>query len=151
MRVCQHSTAEEKVMGRERYSNMSEMAAFGFLVNALDGRRGGDGDTGSSFHRTDAEDMSKGARFIPGEVTLARRVGKKVNFVTECGPNCWYWEMPDGARVYHWERSTYESIAAVNGRQEIKDGHYGKHFEDGAGPCPHCGNPNTNGGTINPL
>ncbi len=136
-------------MGRERYSDMSEMAAFGFLINALDGRRGGDGDIGSSFPRTDAEDMSRGARFIPGEVTMARRAGKKVCFVTECGPNCWYWEMLDGTRIYHYDPMTHHSIGTANGRKEVK-GEYSTHFEDGAGPCPHCGNPNTNGGTIKP-
>ena len=75
-------------MARERYSNMSEMTTFGFLINALESRKGGDGDIGA-FPRTDAEDMSKGARLVPHEVTLARRAGKEVNFVTECGPNCW--------------------------------------------------------------
>ena len=137
-------------MARERYSNMSEMAAFGFLVNALDSRRGGDGDIGASFPRTDAEDMSKGARFIPGEVTLARRASKKVNFVTECGPNCWYWEMPDGIRIYHYDPMTYHQIGTANGRKAV-EGKYGDtHFEDGPGPCPHCGNVNTSGGTIKP-
>ncbi|HEY4495357.1 MAG TPA: hypothetical protein VJC01_02835 [Candidatus Paceibacterota bacterium] len=137
-------------MARERYSNMSEMAAFGFLANALDSRRGGDGDIGASFPRTDAEDMSKGARFIPGEVTLARRAGKRVNFVTECGPNCWYWEMPDGSHIYHYDPMTYHSIGTANGRKVV-EGKYGDtHFEDGPGPCPHCGNINTSGGTIKP-
>lgn len=120
-------------MGRERYSNI-EMSTFGFLVNILDGRRSGDGDTGSSFPRTDAEDISKGARFIPDEVTLARRAGKNVDFVTECSPNCWYWKMPDGIRIYHYDPTIYG----------------GTRFEDGAGPCPYCGNVNTNGGTIKP-
>jgi len=135
-------------MVRERYSNMSEMAAFGFLLNALDNRRGGDGDIGASFPRTDAKDMSKGARFIPGEVTLARRAGKKVNFVTECGPNCWYWEMPDGSLIYHYDPMTYHQIGTANDRKTV-EGKYGDtHFEDGPGPCPHCGNVNTSGGTI---
>ncbi len=136
-------------MGGERYSNMSEMAVFGFLVNAMEGERGGDGDTGSSFPRTDAEDMSKGARFIPGEVTLARRAGKKVNFVTKCGPNCWYWEMPDGTRIYHYDQSMYEAIGSANGRQEEEDS-IGVCFVDGAGSCPLCGNENTSGGTVKP-
>jgi hypothetical protein len=127
---------------------MGEAAAFGFLINAL-GNKGGDGDTGSSFPRSDAEDMSRGARFIPGEVTLARRAGKKVNFVTDCGPNCWYWEMPDSSRIYHFDPMTYDQIGAANGFKKVK-GKYGTHFENGAGPCPHCGNVNTNGGTIKP-
>jgi hypothetical protein len=131
-------------MGKERYSEGGMMAAFGFLANALDNKKGSDGDVGAMFPRSDAEDMSKGARLIPGEVTLARRAGKKVEFVTECGPNCWYWKMPDGSRIYHWERSTYEAIGEANKRKLGKD----RIFKDGAGPCPHCGNPNTNGGTV---
>lgn len=134
-------------MARDRYSNTNEMAAFGFLANALDSRKGGDGDTGASFPRTDAEDMSKGARFIPDQVTLARRAGKKVNFVTECGPNCWHWKMPDGTRIYHFDRIAYERIGAANGRKAVQ-GDLVMLFEDGAGPCPHCGNPHTSGGTI---
>jgi hypothetical protein len=137
-------------MAKERYSNMSEMATFGFLANALDSRRGGNGDTGCSFPRSDAEDMSKGARFIPGEVTLARRAGKRVNFETECSPNCWYWEMPDNSRIYHYDPMTYYQIGTANDRKAV-EGKYGDmHFEDGPGPCPHCGNVNTSGGTIKP-
>jgi len=137
-------------MARKRYSNMSEIAAFGFQASALDSGKSGDGDTGASFPRIDAEDLSKGARFIPGGVTLARRDGKKVNFVTECSPNCWYWEMPDGSRIYHYDPMTYYQIGTANGRKAVR-GEYGDmHFEDGPGPCPHCGNPNTNGGTIKP-
>jgi len=137
-------------MARERYSQMSEMAAFGFLANALDNRKGGDGDINASFPRSDADDMGMGARFIPGEVTLARRAGKKVNFVTECGPNCWYWEMPDGTRIYHYNSMTYHQIGTANGRKEVSGDYGTMHFEGGAGPCPHCGNVNTNGGTIKP-
>lgn len=136
-------------MSKARYSDMNEMAVFGFLVNALDGRKGDDGDTGALFPRTDAEDMSKGARFIPGEVTLARQAGKGVNFVTECGPNCWYWEMPDGSRIYHFDPMTRDQIGTANGRKTVKDDYEGTRFEDGPGPCPHCGNVNTSGGTIN--
>ena len=137
-------------MASSRYSNMNDMATFGFLINALDSRRGGDGDIGASFPRTDAEDMSKGARFIPGEVTLARRAGKKVNFVTECGPNCWYWEMPDGSHIYHYDPTTYDQIGTANGRKAVVDKYCDTHFEDGPGPCPRCGNANTSGGTIKP-
>lgn len=133
-------------MARERYSDMSELAAFGFLANALDRRKGGDGDTGASFPRSDAEDMSKGARFIPGSVTMARRDGQKVQFVTECGPNCWYWQLPDGTREYHFDRGAYEHIGNANGRKKAKDGY----FKDGPGPCPDCSNPHTAGGTIKP-
>ncbi len=135
-------------MSRERYSNMSELAGLGFLLGALEGRTGSDGDTGAGFPRTDTEDLSKGARFIPGEVTMARRAGKKVNFVTECGPNCWYWEMPDGSRIYHFDPITYDQIGTTNGRKVLKEEHGMKTFEEGPGPCPHCGNVNTDGRTI---
>lgn len=137
-------------MGQKRYSDMSGLAGLGFLANALDGGKGEDGDTGASFPRTDAEDLSKGARFIPGEVTLARRAGKKVNFVTECGPNCWYWEMPDGTRIYHYSPITYETIGTANGRTLVEGEHGSRYFKDGPGPCPLCGNTNTNGGTVKP-
>lgn len=126
-------------MSNEKYSNMDELPMLGFLVNALDKGKGNDGDTNASFPRSDAEDLSRGARFIPGEVTLARREGEKVNFVQECGPCCWYWEMPDGSRIYHFERFEYEKIARNNGYNGEKEL---------AGPCPVCGNEHTHGGTI---
>ncbi|MCR4278062.1 MAG: hypothetical protein NUV85_03570 [Candidatus Berkelbacteria bacterium] len=50
---------------------------------------------------SDAEDLSRGARFIPEAVTDARRSGQKVNFVYDRSACCWYWEMPDGSRLYH--------------------------------------------------
>lgn len=49
-----------------RYEHLDGMAGFGFLVNAM--FNGGE-DAGATFPRSDAEDMSAGARFIPGEVT----------------------------------------------------------------------------------
>lgn len=131
-------------MGKKKYSDMNDLAAFGFLVNALSDKGG---DSGAMFPRSDAEDLSKGARFIPGEVTLVRRSGQQVRFVNECGPNCWYWKMPDGSRIYHFDPLTYDQIGRANGRKEIKD-KYDTHFEGGAGPCPRCGNPYTNGGVI---
>ena len=111
----------------KRYGKMNQLAVMGFLVNALDGG----GDAGQAFPRSDAEDLSRGARFIPGEVTLARRRGEHVDFVQNCeGQCCWCWQMPDGARVYHWDRSTFE-------RDHLADH-----------PCPRCGNTNTSGGTV---
>lgn len=135
-------------MAKERYSEMSELAAFGFLANALDSKGSG-GDYGAMFPRSDAEDLSKGARFIPGEVTLARRAGKRVEFVTNCGQNCWYWKMPDGTRIYHYDPITYDQIGRANGRKEIKE-KYHAYFEGGPGLCPHCGNPHTSGGEVKP-
>ncbi|MCR4307944.1 MAG: hypothetical protein NUV80_05250 [Candidatus Berkelbacteria bacterium] len=85
----------------EEYSDVNETAAFGFLVNASDRLKGADGDTGAIFPMSDAEDLSRGARFIPEAVTDARRSGQKVNFVYDRSACCWYWEMPDGSRLYH--------------------------------------------------
>lgn len=123
---------------------MNEMSMFGLLANALDQRKGADGDTNAGFPRSDAEDMSRGARFIPSEVTDARRRGEKVEFVTKCGPCCWYWRMPDATRIYHCDSLEYERIARRNGRskEECELG--------GAGPCPDCGNSHTNGATVAP-
>lgn len=130
-------------MGKVKYSQVDEVAGFAFLASALGNQNNGDGDSGYSFPRSDAEDLSTGARFIPGEVTLARRAGHKVNFVTECGPNCWYWHMSDGSRVYHWDPVTYEAIGKANGRKKVN-----RDFKDGVGPCPDCGNINMSGGTV---
>jgi len=135
-------------MAGEKYSEMGDLPALGFLVNALDKNKGEDGDSGALFPRSDAEDLSRGARFIPGTVTLARRAGEKVKFVTQCSPCCWYWEMPDGTRVYHFDPLTYRQIGIKNGSPQVKEGAREIHFENGAGPCPECGNPHTNGGTI---
>lgn len=114
--------------------NSGFMRAFGQLANAM----GGGGDIGQSFPQSDADDFGKGARFIPGNVTLARRAGKKVTFVTNCTSCCWYWEMPDGSREYHWDPFAHQQIAQANG--------HGPNEE--AGSCPTCGNTHTNGGSV---
>ena len=132
----------------DKYSQFSEMAKFGFLANAYDRGKGEDGDTGASFPRSDAEDMTRGARFIPSEVTLARRRGEKVSFVAECSPNCWYWELPNGERRYHYDSTTYFSIGRANGRTASESEHGSIRFPNGAGPCPACGNPHTEGGKV---
>lgn len=121
-----------------RYSSKESIVAFGFLVNAMEGG----GDRGQSFPRSDAEDLSRGVRYIPGHVTLARRAGKKVDFHSDCTQCCWYWQLPDGSRSYHWEEYSYSLIGHHN---------HGKDWnrENGlAGPCPHCGNPHTRGGEL---
>lgn len=116
----------------DRYSRMTPTSIFGFLGNAFEGG----GDVGASFPRSDAEDMSRGARFIPGEVTLARRGGEIVRFVQKCkNPCCWYWLMEDGTRHYHWDRFSYDAIRRANGTPENVP----------AGPCPLCKNPHTLG------
>ena len=50
--------------------------AFGLLINAM----GGGGDVGQVFPESDANDLRYGARYIPGEVTIARRSGEQVTF-----------------------------------------------------------------------
>ena len=65
-----------------KYSEMNDMGAFGLIANAM----GGGGDRGQSFPHSDAEDFTRGVRFVPGEVTLARRRGEVVEFVQKCGP-----------------------------------------------------------------
>lgn len=119
-----------KTMNRRkgaRYSsNMDGLAAFGFLINAM----GGGGDRDQSFPHSDAEELSRGCHFIPGEVTMARRRGDKVEFHNDCNNSCcWYWQFPDGTRVYHWDRGDHETMTA-NGR------------------CSQCGNRHINGGTV---
>lgn len=65
------------------------MAVFGALANQ------GGGDRGEAFPRSDAEDFKNGARYIPGEVTLARRRGEKVTF--NAAEHSWL--MQDGSIV----------------------------------------------------
>jgi len=125
----------------DKYSNMGSLGALGFLANAI----GGGGDKGQSFPRSDAEDLSRGLRFIPGEVTLARRRGERVQFVQNCHNQCcWYWQFPDGSRTYYWERWNYEQIAEGNGI-ELEVSEYGSKVGD-AGACRSCGNVHTCGG-----
>lgn len=109
-----------------------DFADFGMLINSMDGNRGGDGDTGSMFPRSDATDLGNGARFIPGEVTMARRAGKKVQFQQPCKNQCcWFWQMPDGSRIYHFGSTANEQLKKEN-----------------EGVCPNCGNDYINGGTM---
>lgn len=117
--------------------NNSFIDVFGNLVHVFDDNSGG--DYGSSFPKSDADDLSYGLRFIPGEVTMARRRGERVTFIQSCkNVCCWYWQFKDGSRTYYWERWNFEQIAQENGVNQ----------EQGAGPCPNCGNPHTSGGHI---
>jgi len=118
-------------------SDSDMMGAFGSLVNGLSGGRGG------LFPASDADDFTAGARFIPGEVTVARREGQTVRFVQECSLCCWYWEFKDGSRSYHYDRPTFERIARANHGDSWSSGEGSKTL---AGPCPDCGNEHTNGG-----
>jgi len=119
----------------------SSLAEFGALISAVSGG----GDQGNLFSQSDATDLANGALFIPSEVTLARRRGEKVSFVQNCqNRTCWYWEMPDGTRIYHWDRYSWLTIARANYRWDGKGD-----FTGDAGPCPRCGNIHTNGETHN--
>lgn len=124
---------------RDKYSSANITTMYGFLINALEGG----GDAGSTFPRSDAEDLSRGLRFIPGEVTVARRKGERVVFMDPCDhPCCWYWQFADDSRIYYWERWDYEQIAEHNGKLKDEEGNY----PDGVGPCPSCGYEHTRGG-----
>jgi hypothetical protein len=125
----------------DKYKIMDEIALFGFFANAL----GGGGDKGQSFPRSDAEDLSRGLRYIPGEVTEARRNGDLVLFEQPCThPCCWYWQFQDKSKFYYWQRDDYEQIAITNGKEQDETGQY----PDVAGPCPDCGNKHTSGGKV---
>jgi hypothetical protein len=130
-------------MADEKYSRVDETTMLAFLANALSGG----GDRGQAFPYSDAEDMSRGLRFIPGEVTVARREGMAVPFMDQhCShPCCWYWQFPNGARTYYFERGDYEQIGKHNGK-EVNPETGG--FVGGAGTCPECGNIHTRGGLV---
>ena len=126
----QYSYCEESKKHLE--AKMDNLSDLGFLINAMGGDQGGDGDTGSMFPRSDATDLGNGAQFIPGEVTEARRGGKKVEFQQPCRNGCcWYWQMPDGSRKYHYEQASSEQLKS-----------------DHNGVCPDCGNNHISGGTM---
>jgi len=117
-------------MGRgDGYSKESETAARAFLLAAM----GEGGDKGQAFPQSDAEDLSRGAAYIPHEITLARRRGDKVQFCTDCQfASCWYWQMPDGSRIYHYGGSELDR----------------RFQEEHGGRCPECGNTNLKGETV---
>ncbi|MFA5993431.1 MAG: hypothetical protein WC823_00565 [Parcubacteria group bacterium] len=101
---------------------------------------------------SDLEDMRRGVRYIPHDVTLARRKGKKVQLVVACTANCSYWQMPDGTKIYHQNREAYLFIGMKNKREIFYD-KFDKSmilFEGGPGPCSICGNPYTNGEIVVP-
>lgn len=66
-----------------------ETAAFGLLASAA--------GFGSIFPQADAEDLSRGARYIPEAVTDARRAGAEVSYHADESP---YWQLPDDTRIY---------------------------------------------------
>lgn len=97
------------------------------------------------YPSADSDDQAKGARFIPGEVTVARRNGKQIRFVQACAhPCCWYWEFPNGDRAYHFESYDHTLIAMANNFERNAEGNY----PGDCGPCPSCGNVHVRGGYI---
>jgi hypothetical protein len=54
---------------------------------------GGGGNAGALVPIDDVTDLANGARYIPGDVTDARRAGKRVVF----HPERQVWTMPDGS------------------------------------------------------
>lgn len=139
----QVKSTERKRKMKNKYGDFNELAVLGFMANALEKK----GDRGASFPRSDAEDLSRGLRFIPGEVTVARRRGECVSFTQYCQcKNCWYWQFEDGSRTYYWERWIYESTALQNGI-ELETTEYGSKTGN-PGACPSCGNTHMMGGHI---
>ncbi len=101
---------------------------------------GGRGDPHNPKPSSDLGDLSSGARYIPDEVTLARKEGKSIQFITICGQCCWYWQMPDGSRIYHYYEPEYQRIAERNGKSLSTEETL---------PCHICGNIHTKGGLVN--
>jgi len=124
-----------------------------------------------AFPDADGDDLQHGARFIPGEVTLARREDQPVEFVQKCGyPSCWYWEFKDvnqkkpGPR-YRTPLDAYRTVihseydggfSQQSGRNRYKPGQRIYHFEryfmelirdQHDGKCPNCGNTHITGST----
>lgn len=56
---------------------------------------GGGGNVNNPVPIDDVTDIDKGARYIPGEVTLARRRGERVMF----NPEQHTWSLPDGREI----------------------------------------------------
>lgn len=56
-----------------------DMKAFAAMAALMSGGK----DEGSMMPISDATDFQNGARYIPSDVTIARREGKRVNFDAE--------------------------------------------------------------------
>lgn len=68
-----------------------DFAAFASMAALMSGGK----NEGAAFPIDDASDIGNGARYIPGEATLARRRGERVVFF----PERHQWRMPDGSMV----------------------------------------------------
>ncbi len=90
-----------------------------------------------------ALDFERGASFVPDDVMELRKQSIQVPFIKECDSSCcWYWELPDGSRIYHWKAVQYNEIARAHGHE------FTGCFPGDAGSCILCGNENTKGGLI---
>jgi hypothetical protein len=76
---------------RVRHSvvEMDPIAKFGILANMVGGN--------NLFPDADIEDFNRGATWIPDKVTIARRDGQHVEYVTS---HCPYWVFRDKSRIY---------------------------------------------------
>ena len=135
-----------------RYSNLhpreglTDPATLGMIVNTM----GGGGNARQIYPASDAEDLGCGARFIPGEVTLVRRQGIKVDFVRDCQHRCcWHWLFPDGSRSYHYDPYDFEQIGSECGEIPRRGEHGGVKFDHEI-KCPACGNIHVHGGFFLP-
>lgn len=118
------------------HANRARANPAGAYMGVYGALAGNGRNAGQSFPSSDTDDFGKGARFIPSNVTCARRRGHAVRFVQDCGNACcWYWEFRDGSRMYHFERYAYDSIRDPGNPDQIPE-------------CPACGNPRTNGGAV---
>jgi hypothetical protein len=75
-------------------------ATFASMVSAM----GGGEDFDNVFPKSDAEDVQNGAEWIPAKVTEERQRGNKVGFVQNGESDTWYWELPDGNKIFHRDR-----------------------------------------------
>jgi hypothetical protein len=74
-----------------------DLDAFLTLISCLGGKGA------NIVPPADAADTRNGATHIPPEVTDARRNGKIINFIRQGSRVEWYWQMPDGEKIYHGE------------------------------------------------
>lgn len=56
---------------------------------------------GAEISPVDQADLKKGAQYVPGEVSGARKRGVVVTFHQSGATGAWFWRFPDGKRIYH--------------------------------------------------
>ncbi len=139
-----------------RYSNDDPMAGFMMLAHMMETRADRDGDYGHAVPFSDAEDFGRGARFIPSEVTLARRQGGRVNFVCQCHSSkcCWYWEFLTPYRLVSGPKgqqtTIYEPGSRIYHYSRDDEGWIRHESQENPPRCPACGNTVISGGSYDP-